>query len=94
MAAVAAACAWSYGDVAEPTAATLEALAQHDPEEQQGQEAANAALKRIREKRCLAAAEVGKLREELDRLKKSQDTLPREAGQVREEPPLEVETTK
>ncbi len=62
-----------YGDVAEPTAATLEALAQHDPEERV-QEAAKTALKRIREK-APAATEVGKLREELDRLKKSQDTL-------------------
>ncbi len=62
-----------FGDAAEPTTATLEALVQHDSDERV-QEAARATLKRIKEKGA-GPAEATKLREELDRLKKTQDVL-------------------
>jgi predicted RNase H-like nuclease (RuvC/YqgF family) len=62
-----------FGEVAEPSLTALEALTQHDPEDRV-QEAARNTIKRIREKSA-ASSEITKLKDELERLKRTQDAL-------------------
>jgi hypothetical protein len=62
-----------FSDIAPPSVTTLEAIAQHDPEDRV-QEAARKAIKGIKDKGG-ASSEMTKLREELEKLKKTQDAL-------------------
>jgi aminopeptidase N len=62
------------GQVARPATATLEALVQNDPDERV-QDAAKRALTAVRGNMASAGTEVEKLREELEKVRRSQDAL-------------------